>query len=156
RPCLAALAGKLQTGEIGAAQVPMLREKLLPVLRAHFQKQNDPLALDCVLLASSFRDPEATEATRKVFAAREQPESARQRALEALTACGDTVCLDAVATALADAKAQSLPFRGQVLATLGRLNEPRVAVIVLERYGKMEPELQPRAIELLTQRVTWG
>jgi putative heme-binding domain-containing protein len=27
---------------------------------------------------------------------------------------------------------------------------------VLEHYGKMEPELRPRAIELLTQRAVWG
>src|SRR5207245_4735457 len=32
----------------------------------------------------------------------------------------------------------------------------RVAELLLERYERLEPELQPRVVELLTQRATWG
>jgi putative membrane-bound dehydrogenase-like protein len=156
RPCLAALTAKLQTGEINTSHLPIFRDKLLPMLRGHLKSKEDPLALDCALLATSLRDNDGIAATREVFAGHEQPDSARQRALEALASCGDVGCLDCVAATLAESKKHSVSFRGQVLAALGRLNEPRVAVIVLERYATMEPELQPRAIELLTQRATWG
>src|SRR5207302_2035079 len=47
-------------------------------------------------------------------------------------------------------------LRGQVLSTLGRLEAPRVAEVVLAQYPRLEPELQPRAIELLTQRTSWS
>ena len=43
-----------------------------------------------------------------------------------------------------------------MLAALGRLDDARVAPVVLSSYPKMEPELQPKAIELLTQRPSWG
>ena len=47
---------------------------------------------------------------------------------------------------------RSRPFRGQVLAALGKLDDPRVGTVVLDAYPALEPDLQPRAIELLTQR----
>ena len=43
-----------------------------------------------------------------------------------------------------------------MLAALGGSRDPRVATIVLENYARLEPELQPRAIELLTQRPVWA
>ncbi|MCH8829932.1 MAG: c-type cytochrome [Planctomycetes bacterium] len=50
----------------------------------------------------------------------------------------------------------SIAFRGQLLIELGRLKDDRTADYVLKTYKKLEPELQPRAIELLTQRVNWS
>src|SRR5262249_20622032 len=60
------------------------------------------------------------------------------------------------ADVLADRKGNSAGLRGQVLSALGRLETPRVAEVVLARYEKLEPELQPRAVELLTQRTSWS
>src|SRR5262249_40397701 len=39
---------------------------------------------------------------------------------------------------------------------LGKLDSPKVGVLVLERYADLEPEVKPRAIELLTERPVWG
>jgi putative heme-binding domain-containing protein len=47
-------------------------------------------------------------------------------------------------------------FKPQVLAALSKLEDPQVGEVVLARYQKLEPELQPRAIELLTQRADWA
>jgi putative heme-binding domain-containing protein len=47
-------------------------------------------------------------------------------------------------------------FQAQVLAALGRLDDPKVADIVLAAYPGFDPELKPRAIELLTQRPSWA
>src|SRR5207245_2805463 len=44
----------------------------------------------------------------------------------------------------------------QMLAGFGALDDPAVAGDVLQSYAKMEPELQPKAIELLTQRPSWA
>ena len=52
--------------------------------------------------------------------------------------------------------ALALEHKAQILAALGKLDDPRVADIVLARYAKLQPELQPAAIELLTQRASWA
>ena len=43
-----------------------------------------------------------------------------------------------------------------MLDALGGLEDPRVADVVLKAYPTMEPDLQPRAVELLTQRTAWA
>jgi putative heme-binding domain-containing protein len=80
----------------------------------------------------------------------------RLRALEALVSVRDPGVLDAAAAALAERRPQSQNFRAAVLAALGKLDEPRVAAVVLADYPKMEADLRPRAVELLTQRDAWG
>ena len=59
---------------------------------------------------------------------------------------------------LGPASKESSVFRGQVLAALGRLRYPPapVAEAILRLYPKMEPELKPKAIELLTQAASWA
>jgi putative heme-binding domain-containing protein len=47
-------------------------------------------------------------------------------------------------------------FREQLVAALGKTDDPRVAEIILARQDQMEPELRPKAIELLTQRPVWS
>src|SRR5262249_23647749 len=69
---------------------------------------------------------------------------------------GDPSVLDAAAPVLADTRATPASLRGQVLAALGKLDDPRVAAVVLAGYGRMEPDLRPRALELLTQRPAWS
>jgi putative heme-binding domain-containing protein len=49
-----------------------------------------------------------------------------------------------------------LALRNAVLASLGKLESAKVAELVLAGYAKYEPELQPKAIELLTQRPAWS
>ncbi len=51
---------------------------------------------------------------------------------------------------LANPGGTSSDFRGRIPATLGRVDDPQAASIVLAAYPKMELELQPKAIELLT------
>ena len=72
-----------------------------------------------------------------------------------LTAIGDNSVLDSIGAILTDQKI-SAPGQAQMLSNLGRLNATRVAEVVLASYPKMEPDLQPKAIELLTQRPAWA
>jgi putative heme-binding domain-containing protein len=87
---------------------------------------------------------------RKRLTAAAETEEVRLRALSALIAAGDAGVLDTVGTVLADAKTNAAAFRAQVL------DSPRVGHIVLTHYEKMESDLQPRAIEVLTQRPGWS
>jgi putative membrane-bound dehydrogenase-like protein len=154
---LAALAARIQDGEIAGPRLQSLKEGLGPLLQASQSEQPDsPLTWDSALLAASWNDPKGLETARRGFASTQQPETRRLQALTALIAARDASVLDAVATALADPRNASAEFRGRILATLGRVDDPRVASIVLAAYPKMEAELQPKAIELLTQRTSWS
>ena len=43
-----------------------------------------------------------------------------------------------------------------MLAALGRAEDPRLADVILQEYPKLEPELQPLAIDLVMQREPWA
>ncbi len=83
------------------------------------------------------------------------PNDRRLRLLNAFVAVGDESILDPIEAGLVDRKG-SPEFRGKVLAALDRLDSPKVAEVVLRNLPAMEPELKPKAIELLTQRPTWS
>ena len=67
----------------------------------------------------------------------------------------DSKVLDMVEPVLSDAMTSKI-LRGQVLAALGRLEDSRMAAVVLAAYPNLESDLQPAAIDLLSQRPAWG
>ncbi|HEV3261078.1 MAG TPA: PVC-type heme-binding CxxCH protein [Gemmataceae bacterium] len=157
RQCLETLAGEIESGEIAGDGLAALRQRVRPILHTVLSgKADGPLYLDAAILATVLRDRDAVEAVRQCFAAREQPEQRRVQALNALIAARDRTVLKRVAETLADLKTNSTGLRGQVLASLARLDDPRVADIVMACYPSMEKDLQPKAIELLTQRTPWS
>jgi putative heme-binding domain-containing protein len=155
--CLDGMAKKIQSGEITGELLASLRAGLLaqvdPLLAG---KPDTPFYLSAALLAASLKDRRAIAIVRNCLTSSQQPEQARLHALGALIAGADASLLTEVAAILRNTKANSARFRGQVLASLGRLDDPKVADMVLVSYAGLEPDLQPRAIELLTQRVTWS
>jgi putative heme-binding domain-containing protein len=80
----------------------------------------------------------------------------RLQALAALIAAADGELLPDVARILSDPQSHPMEFRSAVLAALGRSEDVKVADVVLAGYAQLEPQLQPKAIELLTQRVAWS
>src|SRR5262249_47214286 len=155
--CLTVLANKGKNGEINGEQAKTLRERFAPKLRQLIEQDRSiPLRLDAALLAVSLKETMGREVVHRCCRDKEQPEEVRLRALEALIAAGDEGALDAASVLLADRKTNALKFRGQVLGALGKLDDKRVSVTVLDAYESMEPDLQPRAIELLTQRSDWS
>lgn len=157
KKCLGVLAEKIQTreltGEPLAAIQPRLDKLLAPVLAG---KADAPLYLDAALLASSWKNPAALAAVRKVVASGEADEAKRLAAVDALVAAADKEMLIVVRDILGDSKNNNAAFRGAVLQAIGRLDDPEVADTVLDSYAKLEAELQPKAVELLTQRTPWA
>jgi putative heme-binding domain-containing protein len=150
--CVVALTVKVQNGEVAGKRLDSLKKELMPVLRPLIAARH----LEATVLAASLKDPRALQALRRELGATEQPEETWLTVLEALTAAGDSSVLATVGAGLADPRTGSRPGRARMLAALGRLDDPQVARVVLASYPKMEPELQPRAIELLTQRASWA
>ncbi len=154
RTCLSALAGKIQNGEIAGEPLNKLKSQLEPILTRHLDgKPDDPLYFDSALLATTLKEPRGFSVVRQAFTSKERPEADRLKALDALITANDAKLLDALGPVLAEG---SLKFREQVLTSLGRLDDPKVGELVLTAYPKMEPDLQPKALELLTQRPAWS
>jgi putative heme-binding domain-containing protein len=154
RQVLGVLATKIQNGEVAPEQVKVLQGRLLPVLRKEMARGR-PLRVEAALLAATFRDPKGLAAARGLLG-EDNGQAVRIRALETLCAVRDGSVLDAAGKLLVSGKGLSVQGRGQVLAALGWLEDERVAPLVLAAYAKMEPDLRPRAVELLTQRTAWG
>ncbi|MDR3636518.1 MAG: c-type cytochrome [Isosphaeraceae bacterium] len=152
---LRAVAGAAQSDQLSEADVQALRNALGKTSAAVLKEPSHPLYVDLAVLAASWRDPAAIEVLRRIFQSVQEPFELRLRALSALIAAEDDQLLSPVGEALA-LRHTSPEFRGQVLTSLGRLEDPRVASVVLENYANLEADLQPRAIELLTQRTPWS
>ncbi|HEY2147326.1 MAG TPA: dehydrogenase, partial [Pirellulales bacterium] len=157
RKCLALLSTKVQNREIIGRPLDELKTRIEPMLaQIVATPRGDPLYTDAVLLAATWKDPIAIAAIRKTLAATDQSEGRRVEALRALLAAGDRSALDAVTGIFAEPKRNSVVLRAGILGALGKSEDPRVAEIVLAEYRQLEPELQPKAIELLTQRPEWA
>lgn len=157
RFCLQTLASRLHTGEIKAAQQVPLRKSLEPLFEKVLAADSThPAQLDVAILAATLKERRGLKAVREALKSAQHPEAVRLRAFDALVSAVDAGLLEVAESLLADVRATSGTFRGQLLASLGRVEDPAVARVVLKHYGRMEPDLQPKAIELLTQRTAWS
>jgi putative membrane-bound dehydrogenase-like protein len=150
------LASKVQSGEIQGKQLAALRLGLQAFLRQTMQgPPNSPLFEGAAILAVTLKDPAGYGPVRQFFVSAKGPDAKRLQALEALIAGGDDGVEDLVRSVLADTKLNTVDFRGKVVTTLGRSDGSWVGVLLLGRYDRFEPDLQARAVEVLTQRPLW-
>ena len=126
---------------------PLIEEALL-------DERPTPLRLAAELLGAKLKvaavDPSAV---RRRFLADDKPAASRLQALEAMVALRDEGLLDAVARVL---PAAPPAFAAKALAVLGRVEDPKLAEVVLARYPTLAAETKPLAVELLMQREPWA
>jgi putative heme-binding domain-containing protein len=156
RPALQALSRHVRQGRIAGRRLELLRKDLDEPLRSRLADPQDPLHDEFLDLAASWRDPEALRRLQARFTDPKAPHAARLDALELLALSGDDALIDAVAAILSDPDRHPAAFRAGVIERLSPLGSPRVAEIVLKVYPRLEPELRPRAVALLTERPSWG
>lgn len=153
---LGRLSTKVQNGELSAEHLESLKHALEQQLSLVLAgPAESPLYLSAAFLSTSWNDPKGVEVVRQVFSTDAVPPEQRLLALNSLVTAKDAGLVEAVAVAL-DSPGATAGFKSQVLAALSKLDDPRVASVVLGRYEKLDGELQPRAIELLTQRSQWA
>jgi putative heme-binding domain-containing protein len=154
RACLSVIAA--QARALRESDVAALKGAVQPILeRILSGKADDPLHLGAQLLAAQLKIGSMdAAAVRQLFVSPKQTEAVRLQALEALITFRGAGLHDAVAEVLSSG-VSSQPFLGKVLDVLGHWDDPKVAGLILGRYPKMDPELQPLAIELLLQRQGW-
>jgi putative membrane-bound dehydrogenase-like protein len=154
---LATLARQIQTGELNTHQRDELRQRIGPLLTPVLTGPAEgPLYLDASLLAVTWGDATGAAGVRAVLVDRNQPEPRRLQALDALVAVGDEGVLQVVGPMLIDPAPPSVAWPAAVLASLGQSSDAGVAEVVLTAYPDLAADLQPKAIELLTQRSAWA
>lgn len=154
--CLRVLSAKVQSGELGRDEVARLRSRLSATVGKLSAGGKQPLRWPALVLAASWGDPAALQDMRRVLGDRQQPPERRVEALDALLAARDRSLLDAAASLFREPGPSGTAMCRALLERLARLNDPQIADVVLRSYADLEPELQPRAIELLTQRTAWS
>jgi len=156
RRALEIVSERLQGGSMPEPGRSTLLKLLPETLAKILQGDPDaPLFLDAAMIATAWQDPVALKVVGQVLVDRGTGKERRLQALDALIASRDASVVKVVGPALSDRKAGSPDFRGRMLASLGRLDSPEVASVVLASYPQLETNLQPKAIELLTQRAAW-
>jgi putative heme-binding domain-containing protein len=151
------LAAWVQSDEIPAGELDMLHNLLNAVVRRLWTgPQDHPVSQAAALLSTSWKDATAFATTRRVFERPGYTGDRRLQALRALVAAQAPGIPERALRVAADPGAGPVEFRGQVLATLGRIDDPVVAGAVLEHYPALDAALKPRAIDLLTQRTPWS
>ncbi len=153
RECLSTVSAKLDG--LSASATTQLKAELKPVLRELLEREKDtPLFLSAQLLAARLGlarvDPAAV---RGRFTSANEPEASRLQALDALIAFREPALL----TVLPEVLSSGSPhFIRRVFAALGRIEDAKLADVLLGEYPKLAPELQPLAIELIMQREPWA
>ncbi|MEQ8786726.1 MAG: c-type cytochrome [Pirellulaceae bacterium] len=157
RNCIGVLTEKIQTRELPAAEVKNLRPRLTPLLSKILESGTEhPLYLDAAVLTASAGEPSSLKIAQGILQSQTHEVSQRRRALDALAAGGASQLLDDVSGMLASPKTTPIQLRAAAIEALGRLEQDRVADVLLDRYDQLDAQLQPKAIGVLTQRTAWS
>ncbi|MSU77518.1 MAG: c-type cytochrome [Gemmataceae bacterium] len=154
RLVMAALAAKVQSGEIFGTQMSILANRLAPILDKCLNDNGRALQLDAAILDVSMKGKKSLERVR-VATYSDNSESDSLRALDALLFSGHDP-RPTVHLIFDDPSPRFRSLRGNAIQRLSKLSVPWVPETVLTRYEKFTPDEQAKAIELLTQRPTWA
>lgn len=155
---LAVIAGRVQSGELKGNRLDVVRKQVAPVLAEVLKGWDHPLAVDAAFLSVSLGGSGAAH-LRRLLVLEENPTAQRLAAMDALIAAEDRHVVGAARVVIGEPERNSREMRGAVVSALGRVDHatsPDVAEVLLWAYPKLEPELQPRAIEVLVQRAAWA
>ncbi|HET6422681.1 MAG TPA: PVC-type heme-binding CxxCH protein [Planctomycetaceae bacterium] len=153
---LGKLREKIQTGELKGEKLDQLRKEITPVIQPLLEHVDHPSRLEVSLLALSWNDRTAAGTARSLALNPAEQSSQRLAAYQALISSRvDSV--DEIARVVFERGDQeSAAFRGEVLAALGKTDSAGIGDTVVRSLPTLPAELQPKAIELLTQRPVWA
>ncbi len=154
---LSLLRNRIETGRVSDDETERVRRILEPVLQPIINDQaaQSPF-VQAVLLAALLRDDSALEQTRRFLSDEGQPPGRRVEALQVLASVDDQTALPLVREIVTSSKRRGDKFQGAVISALGAMRGADVAALVLEVYQTLNPNVRPRAVELLTSRKDWS
>src|SRR4051812_43948159 len=141
-------------GELPSKTLAALRAELRPLANQILASPNHPLYVAMQMLAARLElAPVNGAVVRSRFQSQAEPENLRLQALEALIAFKDDSLLQGLSSVLVS---NPPAFVRRILNLLGRVEDPKLGEIIVGQYAKLDPQLQPLAIELLLQRESWA
>ena len=150
---IGAVSAKLNS--LSDAKRAELKDQIRPLLDQILARDHSsPLQVSTQLLAA--RLGLGTIDTRQVRAtllAANKPDDERLQALEALVAFRDRSLLEDLPNVFSTS---STALSTRMLAALGRVEDPRLADVLLAQYPQLAPEVQPLSIDLVMQREPWA
>eukprot|EP00913_Durusdinium_trenchii_P028414 g26642.t1 len=151
------VADRVQNGVIRGKNLESLANELKPFFRSTIETNSrKPVDFTVMQLAASMGNEKALEYMSRVLQDQKQARDRRLAAASVLVSRDSRSLLSSVTAILEKPKANRADFRGLLLTELARLKDDNVATVVLKNFNRLELELRPRAIELLTQRVNWS
>lgn len=155
KACLQTLTQRIQSRELQGEKLTAIKSILATPLMKLYDDKKHPLHFDALVMAANWQDEAALERLAEFASRRVESDSEREQALSALAAVQDKRLIG-LARDIIQHDSNSQRLRGFAVATLSKVESPEVAVVVLENFDRMQDDLKPRAIELLTQRASWG
>ncbi len=154
--CLATLRTRVQSGEVAGTQLTAIRSQLEDEFRAILEAEHtSPLYFDTLMLATSWGNAEAAKQARSLVIDSKAGEARKLEAVNSLAAARDAQFLQSTKRLLMSAEVTPA-LKSHIVGSLGRYEDASVAHVVLGAYPKLPSDLQPQAIELLTQRSAWS
>ncbi len=150
------LSRQIQTGQLANQRLISVREAIGADIQRMLRDIDSPLFVDAALLATSWKDTVGYAAAQKALATSSLGTDQRLAAANALIAAEQDEVLRPIAKIFDEAAPGTVELRGQLLASLARLDDPEVGQFALHYYSQLPPDLQQKAIELLTQRPEWS
>ena len=155
RSVLRTVTRGLQEGHPPNSVIIALRERLgKSISDALSRGRQAELFESSLFLGGALGVPDATGLLRQELAVSRDSQF-RLRVIETLIAANDQQVIGVVREQLSSPDAPN-DYRAAVIGTLGRVSDPQVADVLLEAFGSLEPNLQPKVIEVLTQRDQWS
>lgn len=154
--CLDKIAERVENGTLSSAASAQLRDAIAPRLtRVLAATPNTSLFASAACLSTLWGDATGLQRARELVEDANQPDARRLQALAALVAAAEQEAFPLVRRLLASPNA-SAGFRRRLIFAIGETENQQVADLLLAAYPQLEPEVQPVAIETLTQRPGWG
>ena len=113
-----------------------------------------PLANEYLFLGVVLGISEAKAVMRQQIS-QSSDESFRLRGIETLIAAGDREIFELIRESLIS-KDASREFRAAIIASMGRVNHPQVARLLLNMFTELATSERPKAVEVMTQRDSWS
>jgi putative membrane-bound dehydrogenase-like protein len=155
--CLDALGRAHAGGEIDAASLEALQAQLSRHLLAIASRgPKDALFLPAFSLAAGWKEPIALAALKSVLQDAKVEPALRARALRGLLGPEPETVLEFASGLLKAPAGAPRELILEALSSLGRLEEPRIAPMVLSSLETLPADVQPQALDLLCQRPAWA
>ncbi|QEG41159.1 PVC-type heme-binding CxxCH protein [Roseimaritima ulvae] len=133
---------------------PEQRRQLVASAGAGLRRLIDDGSTEALLLSAMWGDPAGQKQAAGIFADPQRSTAERVSALQTLIFADSPELFASLREVLLDASTPEA-FQAAVIDQLGTVRIAKIAEVLLQIYPRLSSDVQPKVIELLTQRAVW-